>query len=396
MPVRVLFLVGVLHTPLLLVGLIEGLAAAVAILLKLALAPRAGQAPRRPALILAGYALSNGVKPLLALAGAWPQALGLIVLDRVGNGLRVGPRDAMLTGSVAPENRGKALGFHRTLDTVGTVLGPLLAFAILALTREDLRQVFAWALVPGLAGVIVLVALLRRPSPVAPAAPSLVAPRRDWWPQLTALGPRFWLFIAITAIFALGHSSVAFLLLRTQTQGTILTQGVAQPLLLVPILYLAYLTVYAVLAAPLGALADRWGRLPMLALGYGAFGLAYGWLALANQGWHIWAAFLVYGVYAAATDGVGRGLLTELVTREQRGVALTVFAAVLGVAALPANLLAGWLWSTYGASAAFGAGGWLAFVACALLLAWGPWLLGARPLAPAPPAPVPARVARET
>ena len=369
-PVRILFLVGVLNTPLALAGLIEGLAESATSVLKIYSGRIADRAASRKPLMVAGYGLSNLIKPVMALAGSWPVALGLILLDRAGKGVRGSPRDAVLADSTAKEYRGKAFGFHRAMDTLGAAIGPLLTFGILALTRGDLRQVFAWTLVPGLLSIAVLLVFLREPkraaaaAPVAaPAAPPAVTRRQ----ALAALGSRFWLFTAIATIFALGNSSDAFVFLRTE--------GLEHSLEAVPLVYFGYNLVYALLATPLGSLSDRWGRLPILFGGYVAFGLVYAGWSLASQPWHAWALFLIYGIYAAATEGIGKALVTDVAPSGQRGTALGWFNGLTGLAALPANLLGGWLWSTVGPGATFVLGAWLAFVAAGLLLAWAPWLL---------------------
>jgi MFS family permease len=146
----------------------------------------------------------------------------------------------------------------------------------------------------------------------------------------------------------------------------------------VPLIYFGYNLVYAALATPLGALSDRWGRIPVLVAGYGAFGLVYAGWAVANQNWQGWALFLIYGIYAAATDGVGKALVADVVPKTQRGTAMGWFNGLTGFAALPANVLGGWLWSNFGPSATFGFGAWVGFVAMFLMLAWTPWLLGKR------------------
>ncbi|MBI1802229.1 MAG: MFS transporter, partial [Chloroflexi bacterium] len=133
------------------------------------------------------------------------------------------------------------------------------------------------------------------------------------------------------------------------------------------------------LATPLGALSDRWGRLPVLIAGYTAFGLVYAGWAMASRPWHGAALFMLYGIYAAATEGVARALVTDVVPQQQRGTALGWFNGLTGLAALPANLLGGWLWANVGAGATFALGAWLGLVSAALLLAWAPWLMGARP-----------------
>ncbi len=313
-PVRIIFLVLMLGTPLPLAGLIEGVAESTASLLKIVAGRLAGRVAWRRPLILGGYGLSAAAKPLLALAGAWPLVLALVFLDRIGKGLRGSPRDALLADATPPAYRGKAFGLHRALDTAGAALGPLLTVLILARngqTLQDLlpdpailRRVFAWSAPAGAAAVLVLLLFLR-PGPAASAAARTPAPATDAGGAGRAparpLGAPFWRFTAIATLFALGNSSDAFLFLRTI--------GLESWLEAVPLLYCGYNLVYAALATPLGALSDRWGRVPVLLAGYAAFALVYvGW-AVANQGWHTWVLFLLYGVYAAATDGVGKALV---------------------------------------------------------------------------------------
>ncbi len=373
-PVRILFLVLVLGTPLPLAGLIEGLAESTASLLKIVAGRLAGRVAWRRPLILGGYGLSAAAKPLLALAGAWPAVLALVFLDRIGKGLRGSPRDALLADATAPAYRGKAFGLHRALDTAGGALGPLLTVFILARngqTLQDLlpdpallRQVFAWSAPAGAAAVLVLLLFLR-PAPAAPpAAPVASAPDRDPGARAAiparALGAPFWRFTAIATLFALGNSSDAFLFLRTI--------GLESWLEAVPLVYCGYNLVYAALATPLGALSDRWGRAPVLLAGYAAFALVYAGWAVANQGWHTWALFLLYGVYAAATDGVGKALVVDLVPRAARGRALGWFNGLTGFAALPANLLAGLAWDRYGPGSTFALGAALAGAAFLALL----------------------------
>jgi len=211
--------------------------------------------------------------------------------------------------------------------------------------------------------------LFLRPRPATPpAAPAAVASARGAGAQagsaVLALGAPFWRFTAIATLFALGNSSDAFLFLRTI--------GLESWLEAVPLIYCGYNLVYAALATPLGALSDRWGRTPVLLAGYAAFALVYAGWAVANQGWHTWVLFLLYGVYAAATDGVGKALVVDLVPRAARGRALGWFNGLTGFAALPANLLAGLAWDRYGPGSTFALGAALAGAAfLALLLCQG-------------------------
>lgn len=370
-PIRILFMVAVLHTPLVLAGLIEGVAESTASLLKIISGRLSDRVSRRKPLILFGYGMSNLVKPLLALASTWQGAFGLIFLDRVGKGVRGSPRDAMMADSTPAEYRGKAFGFHRSMDTFGAAVGPLLTYLILLLTNNDLRAVFGWTLLPGVLSILVIVLGLRertrKAAPgevIAPAQKKVEAPRKSV--PASALGRRFWMFTAISTVFALGNSSDAFIFLRSAELET--------SLLLVPLLYFGYNMIYALFATPLGVLSDRFGRLPVLISGYTAFALVYlGW-ASATQAWNAWALFLVYGVYSAATEGVAKAFVTDIVPKEARGTALGWFNGMTGLAALPANVIGGLLFGAIGPGATFTYGAWLAAISVALTLAWLPWL----------------------
>jgi MFS family permease len=390
-PLRLLFLVQVLGAPLTLAGLVEGVAEGVTGVLRIVAGRLADRVTARHGLVLWGYALSNAAKPLLVLAMNWPVALGLILIDRGGKALRGSPRDAMVADATAPAVRGKAFGFHRGADTLGAAIGPLLALAVLSITRGNLRTVFAWTLVPGALAVLVAAVFLRRPRAESLAgrraevrdssrtgeAPTIAVSSHSQAPGAAggtsrpmgatrALGAPFWLFTAVATCFALGNSSDAFLFLRTE--------GLEASLLAVPLLYCGFNVTYALLAAPMGALSDRWGRLPVLAMGYAAFTLVYlGWTQ-ARAGWQVWGLFLLYGLYYAATEGVARAFVADLVPAVRRGTALGWFNGLTGIAALPANLVGAWLWSWLGPGATFGLGAWLATVALGLLLAWWPRL----------------------
>jgi MFS family permease len=374
-PVRILFLVLVLRTPLPIAGLIEGVAESTASLLKVVAGRMADRVSSRKPLILFGYGLSNGVKPILALVTTWPLALFFIFLDRVGKGARGAPRDAMMADSTPRQYMGKAFGFHRSMDTLGAALGPLLAYLVLLLTMGDIRAVFAWTAIPGILSVIVILLFLREKkakavtaadgsTPVVEAVKEKEKPR----PSIKAsqLGTRFWMFTIISTIFAIGNSSDAFIFLKTA--------GLESSVEAVPLIYFLYNLVYAALATPLGALSDRWGRLPVLVGGYVAFGLVYvGW-AYANTGWNAWVLFVIYGIYAAANEGVAKAFVADMIPKEARGTAMGWFNGMIGFAALPANVIGGWLWGVASSTATFMFGALMSGIALALVIAWLPWL----------------------
>jgi MFS family permease len=381
-PVRLLFLIIVLNTPLTLAALIEGLAESASSLIKIISGRLADRLQKRKKLILTGYGLSNLAKPLLALAGSWPTAMSLIFLDRAGKGIRSSPRDALIADSTLPAYRGKAFGFHRALDTLGAAIGPLITFGILAFSSNNLSLVFAFTAIPGALSLLVLIYFLKeksttelnpnRPDKTVPVLPGAKSSELAWWRQCRDLGPRFWMFTSVTTIFALGNSSDAFIFLRTE--------GLEHSLAAVPLIYFGYNLVYAALATPLGALSDRWGRLPVLIAGYLAFTLVYvGWAA-ASQGWEPWLLFLIYGIYAAATEGVSKAYVSDLIPRSQRGTGLGWFNGLTGLSALPANIMGGWLWANFGPGATFILGADLGLIAAVLLVVWSPWLSGHRSL----------------
>jgi MFS family permease len=376
MPLRLIFLVQVLGTPLTLAGLIEGIAEGATSILKVVSGRLADRFPDRRQLVIGGYTVSNLAKPLLALVTQWPIALGLVLIERTGKAVRGSPRDAMIADAVEPEVRGKAFGFHRSFDTLGAAIGPLIAILLLTLNGNNLRSVFAWTIVPGLFCIFFCIFYLRDPRATAKArrhenkAAAVATPQsavKAW----QGFGPRFWLFTAAATCFALGNSSDAFLFLRTE--------GIEASLIAVPLVYFAFNMIYALLATPLGALSDRFGRLPILALGYAAFTLVYlGWTH-ASANWHVWLLFAVYGVYYAATEGVAKAFVTDLVPQARRGTAMGWYNGLTGMAALPANVVAAWLWSQFGPGAAFGLGAWLGALALGLLCAWWPWLRAKNP-----------------
>jgi MFS family permease len=256
------------------------------------------------------------------------------------------------------------------LDTAGATAGPFLALALLNWSGDDVRQVITGTAVPGLLIVLILLVFVRgRQAPAESDAVPDAAPMPA--PTPAGLGPRFWMLTGAGMIFGLGGLSEAFFLL----QGLWLTRSLQA----VVAAYAAYRLVYALLVTPLSGYSQRSGRVPPLIVGYGGYALIFvGW-GFATLAWHVWALFILYGVYAALTDGAGRGLAAEIAPPADRPRALAWFGGLTGLAALPANVIAAWLWSSYGPAAAFGYAAWLGAAACALLLVWGPWITGGRP-----------------
>ncbi len=348
-PLLPIFLTTVLGANASFIGAIEGAAETTASLLKLFSGWWSDRMRKRKPLVLLGYGIASLMRPLVAIAQTASQVLVIRVADRVGKGIRGAPRDALIAESVDARIRGRAFGFQRAADHAGGVLGPLIAFAVLTWQWAELRTVFWLAAIPGALSVLVLVFFVRE-IPRAASAPQKEAP------DLTLpLGARFWRVLVVIFVFTLGNSTDAFLLLRATQLGV--------PIALAPILWAALHVVKSLSSTPGGALSDRIGRRPTLIAGWMLYAAVYVGFAVADAPWHAWALFAVYGVFFGLTEGSERALMADLVPLERRGTAFGWFNLAIGLGALPASLLFGYVWDHSGASAAFVMGASFAVVA---------------------------------
>ncbi len=351
-----LFMVGVLGASALMVGLIEGIAEATALIVKVFSGVLSDWWGRRKGLAVLGYALGALSKPLFALAQGTGLVLGARFLDRIGKGIRGAPRDALVADITPAEVRGAAFGLRQALDTVGAVLGPLLAVGLMLAWANDFRAVFWVALVPGLAAVLLLVLGVREPAPAA-GAPRTNPIRRE---NLQRLGRDYWWVVAVGAVFALARFSEAFLVLRAERGGI--------PVALVPLVMVAMNLVYAACAYPFGKLSDRLGRRRLL--GWGLAVLIAADLVLASDDhWPtVVAGVALWGVHLAMTQGLLAALVADTAPAELRGTAYGFFNLVSGIAMLVASVLAGLLWDRLGPAFTFHAGALFAAVALIGLL----------------------------
>ncbi|HEX4965720.1 MAG TPA: MFS transporter [Thermoanaerobaculia bacterium] len=357
-PLLPVFLATVLGAGATAVGAIEGAAETTASLLKLASGWWSDRASRRKPLVLAGYALASLVRPFLGVAHSVGQVLGIRVTDRVGKGIRTSPRDALIADSVDPAIRGRAFGFHRAADNTGAMVGPLLAFAFLRWGGLQLRTVFLLTAIPGALAVLTLIFGVRDvPHPVPPKAQSQPGLR-------VPLGKRFWTYLGVLLLFTLGNSSDAFLILRARQLGV----SVA----LIPILWAMLSLVKAVGSTPGGILSDRLGRKPLIVAGWFVYAAVYFAFGRAGQQWQAWALFAIYGVYFGLTEGVEKALVADLVPQDRRGAAFGWYNLAIGIGALPASLLFGWIWDRWSSTVAFDCGALVALAAAAGLAVVAP------------------------
>ena len=354
-PLVPLFLTSVLMAGPKALGLIEGVAEATASLLKLfsgVLMDRRGHAK---GWVAGGYGLAAFSRPLFYLAASWPMVLALRLADRVGKGLRTSPRDALLAGSVGDDRRGLAFGVHRAMDNAGAVIGPLLAAWLLA-RGMALREVFLWAIVPGVITVALALGIKE------PPAATHVARKPFSW-RLAGFPPAFRRYLAVLALFTLGNSSNMFLLLRAKELGL--------PDYQVPLLWALTSAVAMTFSTPLSALSDRLGRTRLILAGWGVYGLFY--LGLGLNGFHpllLWPLFAFYGLFLAATEGAEKALVADLAPQDRLGTAYGWFNLTAGVMLLPASLIFGMIYQQAGAPAAFAFSATCALMAAILLPLW--------------------------
>ena len=341
-PLIPIFLTATLGAPVAVVGLVEGLGEAVATTLR---APAGAWSDRvgRKRFVVFGYSLGALTKPLLAVAPAWGFVLALRIADRVGKGVRSAPRDAMISDFTDPADRGTAFGYHRSMDTLGAVVGPLVALGLLA-SGVPIRWVLAIAAIPALVTLL----LLRRLREPARGARSTPVAAESWRARLRLIDRRMWWILAGWIAFSLGNSSDAFLILRSKELGLSTA--------LVVLAYAGYNLVYAFAAWPAGAVSDRLGRRPVLVLGLVVFALVYAGFGLATGAWQVWPLLAFYGLYIAFTDGIVRALISDVAPPERVGAALGVMTAAGGLCTLIASVAAGFLWDRVGSGSVFALG----------------------------------------
>lgn len=350
------FLVTTLGASMLLVGVLEGLAEATALVVRVFSGTVSDWMGRRKPLAVLGYGLGALSKPLFALAPSIGWVLFARLADRVGKGIRGAPRDALVADLAPSALRGAAFGLRQSLDTVGAFAGPLLAIGLMLLWADDIRAIFWVAVIPGVLSVAVLVFGVREPA--RPAGERRGLPMRR--ENLRRLAPPFWGVVAAGAVFALARFSEAFLVLRAQQGGL--------PLAFAPAVLIVMNVVYAAGAYPFGRLADRMDRRRLLGWGLAVLVAADLLLAAAHQGALLWAGIALWGLHMAMTQGLLAAMVADAAPADLRGTAFGVFNLASGVALLAASAFAGWLWDRFGAGTTFLAGAAFAALAGAALL----------------------------
>jgi MFS family permease len=332
-PLLPIYLTTVLGAPPAVVGAIEGVAEGAASMTKLAVGPLGDRYAKRP-LIATGYGMAALGKVIVAAAGAWPGVLTGRVVDRLGKGIRGAPRDALLVEGVESGSRGRVFGFHRAMDTLGAVVGPLIGLAGYELLDHRIAPLLYVAIIPAVLSVL-LIFLVREKPRTGPRPP-----RQPIFSGFRDLPKRFWRVSAVVVGFGLINFPDALLLLRLNEIGF----GVAEVILA----YVTYNLVYALASFPAGALADRLPHSVVFGVGLLFFAVAYVGLGLTTDPVLAWMLIGVYGIFTACTDGVGKAWVSSLVGSGRQTTAQGVFQGGSGLAILVAGVWAGLLWGADG------------------------------------------------
>lgn len=349
-PLLPLFLTTVLGAGPAFIGVIEGVAESTAAFLKLWSGVLSDRVESRKRLVLGGYALSSFARPLIAITTTPMGVLLVRFADRIGKGIRTSPRDALIADSTDKGVRGKAYGFHRSMDHAGALVGPLLATFILAWFTKDLRTVFWLAAIPGVMAVLLIVFKVRD---VARQRTESIAPLK------TLPVGRLKVFLLILLLFTLGNSTDAFLLLRANQLGVTPAR--------IPLLWTFFHLVKMTSSMPFGALSDIVGRRRIILAGWGVYALAYAGFAFASTELHIWLLFAWYGLFYGLTEGAEKALLADIALPEQRGVAFGWYNFAVGIGALPASIIFGMIWQWGGVKPAFLFGALIATISALFL-----------------------------
>ena len=336
-----LYITGTLGAGVFAVGLIEGIAEATALIVKLFSGVISDITGKRKTLALLGYGLAALTKPLFPLASSLSVVIAARFIDRIGKGIRGAPRDALVADLAPLDRRGEAFGLRQSLDSIGAFLGPLIAMGLMLIASNNFPLVFWIACIPAFLSVAVLFVFVPETNTAKSTTKGFPLSRA----ALRIMPKAFWMALGISAVLSFARVSDAFLILRASDLGL--------PLAFAPFVLIAMNIVYSVLAWPAGALSDRLSRRMVLAIGIIALAGAALSLSLASSLWGVALGITLWGVHLALTQGLLATFIADAAPTDLRGTAFGLFNLASGVAMLLGNALTGWLWDAKGADSAF-------------------------------------------
>lgn len=334
------------------ISLIEGIAESTASVLKALSGWWSDKIGKNKPFMIIGYAFTAILSPLFSIVTSPLQVLMVRFTERVGKGIRTAPRDSLIAGSSADNTKGRSFGFHKAMDNSGAILGPLLAFGILSLFPGDYRKVFIFAAIPGLFGLIAIIFFVKEA-------------KRDKVERLGRItlkdfSPKYFAFLGIVFIFTLGNSTDALLLIKASDIGV--------KAVFIPILYLIFNSVSVIFSVPAGILSDKIGRERLIIFGYLLYSIIYFGFGRTNSQGVLILLFALYGLYSAATDGIQKALVTDLIDKKKSGTGLGLYNCLVGITLLPASVIAGLFYDHVNSRAPFYYGSIMALAAAVLML----------------------------
>lgn len=333
-------------------SLIEGIAESTASVMKALSGWWSDKIGRNKLFMIVGYGFTALLSPFFSIVATPMQVLLIRFTERVGKGIRTAPRDSLIAGSTDEKTRGRGFGFHKAMDNSGAILGPLLAFGILAIFPGDYRKIFLVAGIPSLIGLASLILFVKEAKKSKAEIPEKI--------HLSDFPKKYYFFLCIAFLFALANSTDALLLVKA---GDV---GISDAF--IPIMYLIFNSVSALFSIPAGMLSDRIGREKLIIFGYLLYSLIYfGFGVTGSQGTLI-LLFALYGIYSAATDGAQKALVSDLIDKNKRGTALGLYSSIIGITLLPASIIAGLLYDNVSNRAPFFFGSAMAFTAAIFML----------------------------
>jgi len=302
--------------------------------------------------MIIGYGITALVTPLYVLARIPVQILFLRFFERIGKGLRAAPRDSLISASIKENEAGKTFGFQKAMDNSGAIVGPLIAFLLLYFFPLNYTNIFLFATIPAIFGVLTIVIFIKEAKAEKKGSSKKIS--------LKQLPRKFYFFLIIIFVFTLGNSADALLLVKTTETGINKTY--------IPFMYMIFNTVSVLLAIPIGKLSDRIGREKMIILGFFVYAIVYYFFGRYNNITVFIFLFMLYGFYSALTDGSQKAMISDIVSKDLKGTGYGIYHAVLGITLLPASLIAGLLYDKVNSNAPFYFGSVMALLATFLML----------------------------